>query len=91
LCQAPEPATGVWHKHLYTQNCNRNALLPVIGNGVDALSITWTILMQVRWSPLRSSMTMRRLAHWFGGYTRSSPKSSGLIVHAELRRRIFAK
>jgi hypothetical protein len=36
-------------------------------------------------------MTMRRLAHWFGGYTRSWPKSSALIVHAALRRRIFAK
>jgi hypothetical protein len=47
--------------------------------------------MQVRWSPLRSSMTTRRLARWFGGYTRSWPKSSVPIVHAELMRRIFAK
>jgi hypothetical protein len=73
------------------QKCNRNAPAPVIGNGVDALSITWTILMQVRWSPLLSNMTMRRLAHWFGDYTPSWPKSLALIVHAELRRRIFAK
>jgi hypothetical protein len=36
-------------------------------------------------------MTMRRLAHWFGDYTHSWAKSLALIVHAELRRRIFAK
>jgi len=35
--------------------------LPVIGNGVDALSITWIILMQRRWFRLRCSMTMRQL------------------------------
>jgi hypothetical protein len=73
------------------QNCNRNALLPVIANGVDALSTTWMILMQARWLTLRSSMMMRRLAHWFGGYIRLWSKWSARTVRAERRRRIFAK
>ncbi len=65
--------------------------MPVIGNGVDALSITWMILMQVRWLPRRSSMTMRRLALWFASFTRSWPKWCAPIVPAEPLRRTFAK
>jgi hypothetical protein len=49
---------------MYTETCNRNALLPVIGNGVDALSMTWMILTQARWFRLRFSMMMKRLARW---------------------------
>jgi hypothetical protein len=50
---------------MYTETCNRNALSLVIGNGVDALSITWTILTQARWFRLRfSMMMMMRLARW---------------------------
>jgi hypothetical protein len=50
---------------MYTETCNRNALLPVIGNGVDALSMTWMILTQARWFRLRfSMMMMKRLARW---------------------------
>ncbi len=52
--------------NMYTETCNRNALLPVIGNGVDALSMAWMILMQARWCRLRFSnlMMMKRLARW---------------------------
>src|SRR5439155_681712 len=58
------PAKGAWHRRSYTQNCNQSAPVAVIATGVDALSITWIILTQVRLFMLRSSMTMRRLARW---------------------------
>jgi hypothetical protein len=51
---------------MYSETCNRNALLPVIDNGVDALSSTWMILTQARWFRLRfSMMMMKRLARWW--------------------------
>jgi len=87
----PNLTTGAWHKHLYTQTCNRNPPLPVIGNGVDALLTTWMILMQARWFRLRFSMMMKQLARWCGGFIRLWPKSSGRIDRVEPRRRTFAK
>jgi hypothetical protein len=83
--------TSAWHKRFYTQNCNQSAPTTVIANGVDALSITWMILTQVRLFMLRFSMTMRRLAHWCDSYIRSWPKSSALIARIERMKRIFAK
>src|SRR6476646_8858742 len=74
-----------------TQSCNRNAPLPVIGNGVDTLSTTWMILTQARWFRLRFSMMMKQLARWCGSFIRLWSKSSGRIDHAEPRRRTFAK
>src|SRR5262249_40353651 len=85
---APDSA---WHKHFYVQNCNQTTAVMVIATGVDALSATWIILMQVRLFMLRSSMTIRRLAHWCGSFTRSWPKSSALIARVEQMRRIFAR
>ena len=63
----------------------------VIATGVDALSITWMILTQVRLFMLRSSMTMRRLAHWCDNSIRSWPKSSALIARIERMKKTFAK
>ena len=73
------------------QNCNRNALLPVIANGVDALSTTWMILMQARWLKLRSSMMMRRLGHWSGSFIRSCRNWCARIARAERLKRTFPK
>jgi hypothetical protein len=84
-------ATSPWHKRFYIQSCNQIALVAVIATGVDALSITWMILTQVRVLMLRSSMTMKRLARWFDSFIRSWPKSSALIARIERMRRIFAK
>ena len=83
--------TTVWQKRFYTQNCNQSVAVAVIATGVDALSITWMILTQVRLFMLRSSMTMRRLAHWCKSSIRSLPKSSALIARLERMKRIFAK
>ena len=83
--------TSAWHKRFYTQNCNQGAPVAVIVTGVDALSITWMILTQVRLFMLRSSMTMRRLAHWCDSSIRWWPKSSALIARIERMKRIFAK
>ena len=80
-----------WHQRFYIQNCNQSATVAVIATGVDALSITWMILTQVRLFMLRSSMTMRRLAHWCDSSIRSWPKSSALIARIERMKRIFAK
>jgi hypothetical protein len=49
------------------------------------------ILTQARWLLLRSSMTMRQLARWCGGFIRWSLKSSAPIDRAEPRRKTFAK
>jgi Ca2+-binding EF-hand superfamily protein len=65
--------------------------LPVIGNGVDALSITWMILTQARWLKLRFKMTMKQLARWSDSFIRWLPKSSARIGRAELRKKISAK
>ncbi len=73
------------------QICNRNRPLPVTGNGVDALSTTWMILMQARWLLLRCSMTMKQLARWCESFIPWSPRSSAPIGRAEPRRRTFAK
>src|SRR5437868_12007632 len=84
-------ATGAWHKRVYSQDCNQSAPVAVIATSVDALSITWMILTQVRLFVLRSSMMMRRLARWCESFIRSSPKSSALIARIERMKRIFAK
>ena len=87
----PEAARCGWHKRFYRQTCNRNALLPVIGNGVDALSITWMILTQARWFRLRFSMMMKRLARWCVVFIRWSQKWCARIARAERPKRTFAK
>ena len=89
--QGTKSARLLGNRRSLWQNCNRNALLPVIASGVDALSTTWMILMQARWLTLRFSMMMRRLADWFSGCTRSWSKWSARTVRAERQRRIFAK
>ena len=89
--QETKSARRLGNRRSLWQNCNRNALLPVIANGVDALSTTWMILMQARWLTLRSSMMMRRLAYWSGSFIRSCSKWSARTVRVERRRRIFAK
>ena len=89
--QETKSARRLGNRRSLWQNCNRNALLPVTANGVDALSTTWMILMQARWLTLRFSMMMRRLTHWFGSFIRSWSKWSARTVRAERRRRIFAK
>jgi len=48
-------------------------------------------MMHARWLKLRSSMTMKRLANWCGGFIRLSQKWCAPIERDELRRRIFAK
>jgi hypothetical protein len=83
--------TNAWHKRFYTQDCNQRAPVAVIATGVDALSITWMILTQVRLFVLHSSMTMRRLAHWCDGFIHSSPRSSALIGRIERMKKTFAK
>jgi hypothetical protein len=85
------PMTSAWHKRFSIQNCNQSAAVAVIATGVDALSITWIILTQVRLFMLRSSMMMTRLAHWCGSFIRWWPKSSMLIDRVERMKRIFAK
>ena len=60
-------------------------------NGVDALSITWMILTQARWSRLRFKTTTTQLARWYGGFIRWLPRSSVRIGHVEPRRKISAK
>jgi hypothetical protein len=80
-----------WHKRFYTQNCNQSGPVAVIATGVDALSITWMILTQVRLFMLHSSMTMRRLAHWCDSSIRSWPRSSDPIVRVERMKKTFAK
>ena len=82
---------GAWHGGIYIQDCNQSAAVAVIATGVDALSITWIVLTQVRLFTLRFSMMMRRLAHWSGSFIRSWPKSSALIAPVERMKRIFAK
>ena len=47
--------------------------------------------MQARWLRLRSSMTMRLLAHWSGSFIRLWQKWSVRTVRAERLRRIFVK
>ena len=63
----------------------------VIGNGVDALSITWMILTQARWFRLRFSMMMTQLGRWCVSFIRWWQKWFGRIVRAERPRRTFAK
>jgi hypothetical protein len=85
------PMTNAWHKRFYIQNCNQSGPVAVIATGVDALSITWMILTQVRLFMLRSSMTMKRLAHWCGGSIRWWPRLSALIARVERMKKTFAK
>jgi hypothetical protein len=85
------PMPSAWHKRFSIQNCNQSAAVAVTATGVDALSITWMILTQVRLFMLRSSMTMRRLAHWCDSSIRSWPKSSALIARIERMKKTFAK
>jgi len=87
----PNLTTGAWHKHLYTQTCNRNPPLPVIGNGVDTLSTTWMILTQARWFRLRFSMMTKQLGRWCVSFIRWSQKWLRRIDRVEQTRRTFAK
>src|SRR5436189_412687 len=77
---------GAWHRRFYTQTCNRAPPLPVIGNGVDALSITWLILTQARWLKLGSGMTMRRLARLWCSFTRWLKRWAARTAVPERRR-----
>jgi len=60
-------------------------------DGVDALSITWMILMQARWLRVRFKMMMKQLARWCDGFIRWLPKSSAHIDRVEPPRKISAK
>ena len=82
---------GAWHQHLHTRSCNQSAAATVMCIGVDALSITWMILTQARWLKLRSSMMMKRLAHWSGSFIRLWQNWCARIDHVERLRRTFAK
>ncbi|MEP7015019.1 MAG: hypothetical protein ABI925_06245 [Verrucomicrobiota bacterium] len=73
------------------ENCNRNMLRSVLVDRVDAVSITWNILMQARWWKLRSGTTMKQLANWFANSIRSWQKSFALIGRDAPQKRIFAK
>src|SRR5207237_9677057 len=84
-------ATGAWHKRVYSQDCNQSAPVAVIATSVDALSITWMILTQVRLFVLRSSMMMRRLARWGESFIRSSPKSAASSTHSARIKRDFGE
>src|SRR5437870_4422712 len=83
--------TGAWHKHLYARSCNQSAVPPVMLNGVDALSITWMILMQALWLKLRFKTTTKQLASWCDSFIRWWPGSSARIGRVEHRRRTFAR
>jgi hypothetical protein len=58
---------------------------------VDALSITWMILMQARWLRLRFEMTTRQLARWCDDFIRSLQRSSVHTGRVERQRKISAK
>src|SRR5215475_5258386 len=87
----PALAAGAWHKHLHTRSCNQSAAEPVMVNGVDALSITWMILMQALWLKLRFKTTTTQLARWCDGFIRWLPRSSVRIERVEPRRKISAR
>ena len=90
LAASAEP-TGAWHKHLCTRSCNQSAVSPVMLNGVDALLITWMILMQALWLKLRFKTTTKQLASWCDGFIRWWPGSSARIGRVERRRRTFVR
>jgi hypothetical protein len=65
--------------------------MPVMLNGVDALSITWMILTQALWLKLRFKTTTTQLAHWCDSFIPWSQKSSAPIAPGERRRKTFAR
>src|SRR5207253_2772637 len=71
--------------------CNHNVSRLVLPNSVDAILATWMILMQARWLKLRSGMTMKRLANWFGGSIRWWRNWCGRIVRDARPRRTFVR